>query len=90
MAGSLKTESYNTFTVHFIDDKYQLQSLVLDTKMSKLAHTGETLKEEIEGSLKRSGQMIYFGAKLLWQWELGTIYATGRDSISSGPTIITL
>ena len=42
---SIATESYNTMTVHYIDSDFQLQSKVLDTKMSRERHTAENLSK---------------------------------------------
>lgn len=42
---SLNTESYNTTTVHAIDNEWQLKTLVLDTKKMEGSHTSEKIAE---------------------------------------------
>ena len=42
---------YLSYTVHFIDDDWQLQSLCLDTVRLFVDHTGENIAEAIIGIL---------------------------------------
>ena len=51
---SIRTESYNTTTVHFIDpDTFELHSIVLDTKMTTETHTAENLANEMKLTVQK-------------------------------------
>lgn len=45
---SLNTESYNTTTLHFINNDWELKTAVLDTKKIEGSHTSERIAETLE------------------------------------------
>jgi hypothetical protein len=48
---SCATESYSAVTAHFIDDKWNLKSAVLQTKKVEGSHTSEKIAEGLKGSI---------------------------------------
>jgi len=50
---SWANHSYITHTVHYIDEAWNLQSLLLDTTEMSLEYTGINIADELQESLKR-------------------------------------
>ncbi|XP_069104543.1 E3 SUMO-protein ligase ZBED1-like [Argopecten irradians] len=44
---SVSTESYNTTTIHYINEKWEMKSAVLSTKKLEGSHTGERIAETL-------------------------------------------
>ena len=48
----LRHASYTCVTAHYLDDKMQLQSVVLGTRLMTQAHTAENIFEEVASVLE--------------------------------------
>ena len=49
------TQSYNTVTMHFINEKWEMESAVMDTSLFPGSHTGERIAVNICESIVHVG-----------------------------------
>jgi len=71
MWSSRATHSYISFTLHYINEEYQLKHYLLETKEFTESHTGDNIAEEMRN--------------IISEWELGSVdlIAATTDNVSN-------